>query len=144
MSLIVTSKYVDTWGVTHLAPQIAPMLKRRCIWHSSDEPMGGRQFNRCSWFLQNSFNSSFLWVLSSFFILLGLFTSSLGSRNVHLIKALVPLIALSFDHQNHSKWHKWCHVRYTRLHFLDFGGGDCRLRWLFSFFCFMLDISHDH
>ena len=19
---------------------------------------------------------------------------------------------LSFDHQNHSKWHKWCHVRY--------------------------------
>ena len=20
---------------------------------------------------------------------------------------------LSFDHQNHSKWHKWCHVHYT-------------------------------
>ena len=20
---------------------------------------------------------------------------------------------LSYDHQNHSKWHKWCHVRYT-------------------------------
>ena len=20
---------------------------------------------------------------------------------------------MSFDHQNHSKWHKWCHVRYT-------------------------------
>ena len=19
---------------------------------------------------------------------------------------------LSFDHQNHSKWHKWCHIRY--------------------------------
>jgi len=47
--------------------------------------------------------------------LYGLFTSSLGSRNVHLIKALVPLIALSFDHQNHSKWHKWCHVRYNYL-----------------------------
>ena len=30
---------------------------------------------------------------------------------------LVPLIALSFDHQNHSKWHKWCHVRY-KLPFL--------------------------
>jgi len=41
MSLIVTSKYVGTWGVTHLAPQIAPMLKRWCIRHSSDEPMGG-------------------------------------------------------------------------------------------------------
>ena len=40
------------------------------------------------------------------------FTSSLGSRNVHLTKPLVPLIALSFDHQNHSKWHKWFHVRY--------------------------------
>ena len=25
---------------------------------------------------------------------------------------LVPFIALSFDHQNHSKWHKRCHVRY--------------------------------
>ena len=38
------------------------------------------------------------------------FTSSLGSRTVHLIKTLVPLIALLFDHQNHSKWHKWCRV----------------------------------
>jgi len=26
---------------------------------------------------------------------------------------LVPLIVLSFDHQNHSKWHKWCHVRFN-------------------------------
>ena len=43
----------------------------------------------------------------------GIFTSSLGSRNVHLIKPLVSLIALSYDHQNHPKWHKWCHVRYT-------------------------------
>ena len=25
---------------------------------------------------------------------------------------LVPLIALSFDHKNHSKWPKWDHVRY--------------------------------
>ena len=27
-------------------------------------------------------------------------------------RPLVPLIALSYNHQNHSKWHKWCHVRY--------------------------------
>ena len=27
----------------------------------------------------------------------------LGSRNIHLTKPLVSLIALSFDHQNHSK-----------------------------------------
>ena len=31
---------------------------------------------------------------------------------VILIIILVPLIALSFDHQNHSKWHKLFHVRY--------------------------------
>ena len=43
----------------------------------------------------------------------GLSTSSLGSRKVHLTKVLIPLIALSIDHQNHSKWHTWCHVRYT-------------------------------
>ena len=24
-----------------------------------------------------------------------------------------PSVVLSFDHQNHSKWHKWCHVRFT-------------------------------
>ena len=42
----------------------------------------------------------------------GLFTSSLGSRNIHLTKVLVSLIVLSYDHQNHSKWHEWCHVHY--------------------------------
>ena len=26
---------------------------------------------------------------------------------------LVPLIALLFDHQNHSKLYKWCHVGFT-------------------------------
>ena len=61
----------------------------------------------------------FLWVLSSCFSLYGLFTSSLGSRNVHLTKPLVPLIALSYDNQNHSKWHKWCHVRYNLFLFGD-------------------------
>ena len=72
------------------------------------------RLNRCYWFLlQNSSNSAFLWVLSSCFALHGLFTSSLWSRNVHLTIPLVPFIALSFDHQNHSKWHKWCHVRYS-------------------------------
>ena len=55
----------------------------------------------------------FLWVLSLCLALYGLFTSSLGSRDVHLTKPLVPLIALSYDHQNHSKWHKWWHVRYN-------------------------------
>ena len=45
--------------------------------------------------------------------LLRLFTSSLGSRNIHLTIPLVPLIALLIDHQNHSKWHKWCHVRFN-------------------------------
>ena len=63
--------------------------------------------------LLNSSNSAFLWVLSSCFALYGLFTSSLGSRNVHLTKPLVQLITLSYDHQNHSKWYKWCHVRYN-------------------------------
>ena len=36
-------------------------------------------------------------------VCMAFFTSSLGSRNVLLTKPLVPLIALSFDHQNHSK-----------------------------------------
>ena len=51
--------------------------------------------------------------------LLRLFTSSLGSRNVHLTKVLIPLIALLIDHQNHSKWHTWCHVRYNLPLFCD-------------------------
>ena len=34
-------------------------------------------------------------------------------RIVILTIILVPLIALSFDHQNHSKWHKRCNVRYN-------------------------------
>jgi len=86
---------------------------RRIFWQPSDAPMLCYRFNRCYWFLQNSSNSVFLWVLFLCFALLGLFTSSLGSRNIHLTIQLVPLIALSFDHQNHSKWHKWCHVRYN-------------------------------
>ena len=52
----------------------------------------------------------FFEIFFSCFALHGLFTSSLGSINVHLIKSLVSLIVLSFDYQNHSKWHKWCHV----------------------------------
>ena len=32
-----------------------------------------------------------------------------------LANSLVPLIALSHNHQNHSKWPKWGHVRYTFL-----------------------------
>ena len=80
----------------------------------------------------------------------GLFTSSLGSRNVHLTKPLVSLIALSYDHQNHSKRHKWCHVHYTP----PFFGGAWRLQGCILFFaakrsasvlsmdgCFRLDVK---
>ena len=52
----------------------------------------------------------------SFRALLRLFTSSLGSNSLRMVILtiiLVPLIALLIDHQNHSKWHKWCHVRFT-------------------------------
>ena len=48
------------------------------------------QIIRTNCVLQNSSNSAFLWVLSSCFALLGLFTSSLGSVNVHLTNSLVP------------------------------------------------------
>ena len=34
-------------------------------------------------------------------------------RMIILTIILVSLIALSIDHQNHSKWHKRCHVRYN-------------------------------
>ena len=43
-------------------------------------------------------------------------TSSKGPRKSYkydLTNSLVPLIALSLDHQNHSKWLKWGHVRYN-------------------------------
>ena len=100
-----------TWlNTAHL---IASMPLRRSIWCLPDKPGLSHRLNRCYCFLRYSSDSVFLWVFSSCFALLGLFTSSLGSRNVHLINLLVPLIALSIDHQNHLKWYKWCHVRYT-------------------------------
>ena len=34
-------------------------------------------------------------------------------RMIILTIILVSLIVLSFDHQNHSKWHKRCHVRFS-------------------------------
>ena len=43
-------------------------------------------------------------------------TLSKGSKESYkydLANSLVPLIALSLDHQNHSKCPKWGHVRYT-------------------------------
>ena len=91
-------------------------IGRRIFRQLSDAPMLRQRLNRCYWFQKNSSNSAFLWVLFLCFSLYGLFTLSLGSRNVHSTKPLVPLIALSFDHQNHSKWHKWCHVRYTEFY----------------------------
>ena len=72
------------------------------------------RLNRCYYFMQKSSNSAFLWVLSSSFALLELFTSSLlGPWRIHLTKSLDPLIALSFDHQNHKKCPKWGHVCYS-------------------------------
>ena len=44
--------------------------------------------------------------------------SSLESKSLRMVILTIildPLIALSFDHQNHSKWHKWCHVRYSTV-----------------------------
>ena len=38
------------------------------------------------------------------------------SYKYDLVNSLVPLIALSHDHQNHSKWPKWGHVCYTMGH----------------------------
>ena len=35
------------------------------------------------------------------------------SYKYNLANSLVSLIVLSLDHQNHSKWPKWGHVRYT-------------------------------
>ena len=35
------------------------------------------------------------------------------SYKYDLANSLVPLIALSRDHQNHLKWSKWGHVRYS-------------------------------
>ena len=82
----------------------------RCL---SEGPVQGHRKNRCYWFLHNSPNSAFLWVLSSCFALLTLFNIFLGPKRIHLTNLLVPLIVLSYDHQNHSKWHKWCYVRYN-------------------------------
>ena len=35
------------------------------------------------------------------------------SYKYDLANSLVPLITLSLDHQNHSEWPKWGHVRYS-------------------------------
>ena len=101
----------STWSTEAL--RLDPQRGRRIIRQPSDAPMLGHWFFRCYRFLQNSSISAFLWVLSSCFALHDLFILSMGSINALLIKPLVPLIALSFDYQNHSKWHKWCHVRYN-------------------------------
>ena len=104
-----------TWSSLdlHLALRLALMLGCQIFRQPSDAPMLRHRFFWCYKFLQNSSISAFLWVLSSYFALHDLFTPSMGSINVLLTIPLVTLIALSFDHQNHSKWHKWCHVRYN-------------------------------
>ena len=80
----------------HLVLRLALMPGRRNFRQPSDAP-SSFHWLRC--------HSAFLWVLSSCFALHDLYTSSPGYKNIHLTKPLVPLIALSFDHQNHSKWH---------------------------------------
>jgi hypothetical protein len=52
-----------------------------------------------------------------------IWTPSKGPKKSYkydLINSLVPLIVLSHDHQNHSKWPKWSHVRYKLgLQYID-------------------------
>ena len=73
----------------------------RCLL---DRPVQGHKKDRCYWFLHNSSNSAFLWVLSSFFSLLILFTIFLGTGKINLTNLLVLLIALSYNYQNHKQW----------------------------------------
>ena len=67
----------------------------RCL---SEGPVQGHRKNLCYWFLHNSSNSAFLWVLSSYFALLTLFNTFLGSRKIHLTNLLVQLIVLSYNY----------------------------------------------
>ena len=87
--------------------------------------MQGHRKNRCYRFLHNSSNSAFLWVLSSCFALLILFTIFLGPRKIHLTNLLVSLITLSYNHQNHKQWTKWGHVPYN-THACVSGNGSMR------------------
>ena len=73
-------------------------LERRLNRCLSEGPVQGHRKNRCYWFLHNSSNSAFLWVLSSYFALLTLFNTFLGSRKIHLTNLLVLLIALSYNY----------------------------------------------
>ena len=42
--------------------------------------------------------------------------SSLEPKSLRMTTNHISLsVVLSFDHQNHSKWHRWCHVRYKLL-----------------------------
>ena len=59
----------------------------RCL---SEGPVQGHRKNRCYWFLHNSSNSAFLWVLSSCFALLILFNIFLGPRD-SLNKLVSPI-----------------------------------------------------
>ena len=77
--------------------------------------------------------STLLLVLLCFFSYLIIWMASLHPWNlittfkVNLDKMLVSLIVLSFDHQNHSKWPKWGHVRY-RMHVIQIEQADCTSR----------------
>ena len=82
-------------------------FEHRLNWCLSEDPVQGHRKNRCYWFLHNSSDSAFLWVLSSCFALLTLFNIFLGFRKIHLTNLLVLLIALSYNYQNHKQWPKW-------------------------------------
>ena len=93
--------------------RFAPTPLHRFIRCQLDTLVPMHRFIRSHWLLQNSSISSFLWVLSSCFPLLGLFASSLGSMIVHLSNSLVPLIALFLNHQNHKTMAEWGHFPYN-------------------------------
>ena len=111
----------------NLKPSVQPVLHLIFPWRSDlyqSEGVGSsdnHRMHRClgigssgaTYFSRTRPIQRFFENFFSCFALHGLFTSSLGSRNVYLTKQLILLIALSFDHQNHSKWHEWCHVRYN-------------------------------
>ena len=89
------------WAFQLAFPQctkIAPTLLHRFIRCQPDTLVPWRRIIRCLLKMQNSSISFFFWVLSSCFALLGLFTSSLRSINVHLTNLLIPLIVLLLDH----------------------------------------------
>ena len=89
-------RILQHWMIRRRPDEMTP--SHRFIRCQLDAPVPMYRIIRCHCELQNSSISTFLWVLSSCFSLLGLFASSLGSINVHLTNLLVPLIALLLNY----------------------------------------------